>query len=191
MPRYTRLLLFLRRCFNLGKPFSWNIPLSLAWIYVICECVHCVSSSECATNSTEEQIYSLKMLLPMAETNIALVFVSASHILITYYASKIYVRPVHTTIIPVCRCTCIFTVSRLLVAQWKLSWCQAHLTGTCHLKRSACSRTTNDQLSYVTLKTRALLHLEVYQFFSFCRRQPSKNEPLAQLTSKEHCIFFN
>lgn len=60
----------------------------------------------------------------------------------------------------VCQCSCISTVSRLLVAQWKLSQCQAHLNRMCHLrekkKNCACSR-TNDQWSYVTMKTHAVL----------------------------------
>lgn len=103
MPWYTRLLLFLRRCFNPGPFLVSRLVRTFHCLlhgFVIRECVHCVSS--CATNSTEEQIYSLKMLLLVAETNIILVFVSASHISITYYTSKIYVRPVHANIIPVC-----------------------------------------------------------------------------------------
>lgn len=60
----------------------------------------------------------------------------------------------------VCQCSCISTVSQLLVAQWKLSQCQAHLNRMCHLrekkKNCVCSR-TNDQWSYVTMKTHAVL----------------------------------
>lgn len=82
----------------------------------------------------------------------------------------------------VCQCSCISTVSRLLVAQWKLSQCQAHLNRLCHLKgkkKKLCllknqwsMELRNNENSCCTGVCGLL---RIYQFSSFCRRQPSKN----------------